>query len=153
MAVTSNWNPLVSSGTRLAFPSTLFDIAVSFCRKNKDEMGQSKQVQDAPFERYVDLWMLALVLGRAQGKYDSNAQLKEFIGGEIFQGDLARISIILSIAIAHEGLDTQLVSNPRLCMKIANGYVAGGLQDVLDALNSGGGKNIENLFRELASED
>lgn len=153
MSVASNWNPLVASSTRLAFPSTLFDVAVSFCRKNKDEMGQSKHVQDAPFERYVDLWMLALVLGRARAKYDPNAQLKEFIGGEIFQGDLARISIILSIAIVHEGMDTQLVSNPKLCMKIANGYVAGGLQDVLDALNSGGGKNIENLFRELASEE
>ena len=149
MTLPSNWNPLVSA--KLAFPAMLFETAVSYCRKSRDEMGQPKNIEDAPFERYVDLWMLSLILGRASNKYDPSATLKEFIGGEIFQGDIARISMVLSIAISHESNDTQVASNPKHCIKIANGYVAGGLPIVFDALNSGGGKNIENLFKDLVN--
>lgn len=153
MSLPSNWNPLVSTSSRLAFPENLHEKAVEICRKARDEAGNSKLIQDAPFERMVDLWMVCLIIGRAYKKFDPEVSTKDFIGGEIFQGDISKISIILAICFAHENMDSEILGNSKKCLKIANSYVAGGLPMVLEAIESGVSTNIENMYKCLINDD
>ena len=151
MTLPSNWNPLFSKSVRLAFPSSLHEKATSLCRRSKDESGQSRLPQNSPFERMVDLWMLCVIIGRAEGRFEPDVELKEFIGGDIFHGDMTRISIALAIALAHENNDISVLDDAKKILTICNGYAAGGLPIILEAADSGASKTIENIYKSITS--
>ena len=126
MTLPSSWNPLVSTSANLCFPEPLFERATVLCRTKRDELDNPKNPKDSPFKRYVDLWMLSLIVGRASSQFLPSSTQKKFIDGSIFQGDMSRISIVLSIVYLHEGKDSAAIESANSILAIANGYVAGG---------------------------
>jgi hypothetical protein len=149
----SNWNPLFSKSVRLGFPSSLHEKATNLCRRSKDESGQSRLPQNSPFERMVDLWMLCLIIGKSESRFEPDVELKDFIGADIFHGDMARISIALAIALAHEKNDISVLEDAKRCLMICNGYAAGGLPIILGAADSGASTTIENIYKSITSGD
>lgn len=149
MTLSSSWNPLVSNSANLCFPEAYFERATGFCRTNRDEFDNPRKIKDSPFKRYVDLWMLSLIFGRSSGSFLPSVPQRKFIDGKIFQGDLSRISIILSIVYLHEGKDSEVIQSASSILSIANSYVAGGLPLVLDSIEKNASSSIENLFKSL----
>lgn len=150
MTLSSSWNPLVSNSANLCFPEASFERATIFCRTNRDEFDNPRKIKDSPFKRYVDLWMLSLIVGRSSSNFLPSAPQKKFIDGKIFQGDLPRISIILAIVYLHEGKDPAVIQSANSILSVANGYVAGGLPLVLESMESSASSSIENLFKSLS---
>lgn len=150
MTLSSNWNPLVSNSANLCFPEAYFERATTFCRTNRDEFDNPRKAKDSPFKRYVDLWMLSLIFGRSSSNFLPSAPQKKFIDGKIFQGDMSRISIILSIVYLHEGKDSAVIQSASSILSIANAYVVGGLPLVLESMESSASSSVENLFKSLS---
>ena len=153
MTLPSSWNPLVSTSANLCFPEPFFDRATVLCRTKRDELDNPKNPKDSPFKRYVDLWMLSLIVGRASSQFLPSSTQKKFIDGSIFQGDMSRISIVLSIVYLHEGKDSAAIESANSILAIANGYVAGGLPLVLESIENGPSSSIENLFKALIDNE
>jgi hypothetical protein len=99
----------------------------------------------------VDLWMLCVIVGRAESRFEPDVELKDFIGGDIFHGDMTRISIALAIALAHERNDISVLDDAKKCLVICNSYAAGGLPIILGAADSGASTTIENIYKSLTS--
>ena len=153
MSLPSNWNPLISKSVRLGFPSSLHEKATNLCRRSKGDDGKSRLPQNSPFERMVDLWMLCVIVGRSFNRFEPGVDVKEFIGGDIFQGDMNRISVVLAICLAHEKNDISIIEDAKKCLNICNSYAAGGLPLVLEASDSGASTTIENIYKTLLSKD
>lgn len=146
MALSRNWNPFAKQ--QIQFPESLKAQAIELCRKNKDTEGKPRSPDQSPFDRYLDLWMLALVVGRANGLFTPNVKLDGgFYEGSGLQGDIDKILVILAVAIAHEDNDLKIMNDPSKCIQIANGYAAGGLQILIENAHKGGRTNLENISR------
>ena len=149
MSLPSGWNPLISNSANLCFPEAYFDRATAFCRTNRDDFDNKRKIKDSPFRRYVDLWMLSLIVGRSSRQFFPSTPLKKFIDGKIFQNDISRISIILSIVYLHEGKNASGIQSANFALSIANAYVAGGVPLVLESMVRVAASSIENLFQSL----
>jgi hypothetical protein len=106
--------------------------------------------EEVPFNRYIDIWYLAVALGIAEDAYlpISPDQKHRFITGAILQGDIHKIEFLMLAAIAHSG-DAYIVSKPREMMEIAESYAAGGIEILLDMLKDGHLPALLNLTRGL----
>ena len=146
MALSRNWNPFAKQ--QIQFPEALKSQAIELCRKNKDLEGNARLPHESPFERYLDLWMLALVVGRANKQFSINEKLDGgFYEGSGLQGDIDKILVILAIAISHEDNDIKVINDPAKCIQIANAYAAGGLQILISNARKGGRSVLENLSK------
>ena len=67
--------------------------------------GRAKAVEEAPFKRYVDFWLLAAAVGASQDHFMpvDPAERHEFITGVVLQRDLSTIEFLFLLAIAHTG--------------------------------------------------
>ncbi len=103
-----------------------------------------------PFRRYVDLWTLAIAIGAAEKNFVNllSSDQHRFIQGSVLQGDVSRIEFLQLIAIAHTE-DPYVISDPRKVIEIADGYAAGGIEIVLDWLNSATVTPIQSLTKNL----
>jgi hypothetical protein len=146
MALSRNWNPFAKQ--QIQFPESLKSQAIELCRKNKDQEGKARMPYESPFERYLDLWMLSLVVGRANKQFSPNVKLDGgFYEGSGLQGDIDKILVILAIAISHEENDIKVINDPSKCIQIANAYAAGGLQIVIENARKSGRTSLENIAR------
>ena len=112
--------------------------------------GRSKDVEEAPFKRYVDFWLLAAAVGASQDHFVTvdRAERHEFITGVVLQRDLATIEFLFLLAIAHTG-EPFVVQDPRKVLDIAEGYAAGGIPLVKDMMEAGHLPALQNLTRSL----
>ena len=114
--------------------------------------GDSKttNLEEAPFKRYVDFWLLAVVVGASQGHFMpmTTGDRQRFITGSVFQRDLATIEFLLLLAIAHTE-DPFVVNDARQVMDIAEGYAASGIPLVKEMMHQGHLPPLQNLTRSL----
>ena len=112
--------------------------------------GRRKSTEEAPFNRYVDFWLLAVAVGASKGHFmpAESADRHDFTTGVVFQRDLAAIEFLLLLAIAHTN-DPFVVGNPRRIIDIAEGYASGGIPLVKEMMREGHLPALHNLTRSL----
>jgi hypothetical protein len=148
MAVNRDYNPFANQDVHV---STAFQEHLRRFSRTQGADDPGKQTpEDTPFNRYIDFWVLGAALGAAEGMFvplDASDRHR-FITGQVLQGDLDRIQLLMMIAIAHEG-DPFVVAEPRKVLDIAEGYASGGITALLEMLEDGHLRSLQNLTRGL----
>lgn len=118
--------------------------------QTRSEAGEKADPQASPFDRYIDLWMLAVCIGAQEGRVTtlSREDSHRFEYGARLQGDVRRIELLELIAIAHSG-DPFIINDPRQVIEIANGFAATGLPLVMEMIKDGHGKPLTNVTDRL----
>ena len=148
MAVSQDYNPFANLAVYVprAYHEDLRQYSTTFGSVD----GRPKDLEEAPFKRYVDFWLLAAAVGVSQNQFlqvDSTDR-QEFVTGVVFQRDLATIEFLLLLAIAHTS-DPFVVRDPRAVLDIAEGYAAGGIPLVKEMMEAGHLPALLNLTRSL----
>lgn len=144
MTLPTDYNPFQSYN--IVIPRNFLDKLTRYSRTKTDK-GDSKSKEQAPFRRYIDIWVLALLLGRASKSFlniNDIPDRHDFITGTIFARNLDIIQLIFVIAIEREGTH-EVVLDSRKSLNIALSYAAGGLPILIDMLESGPGTPLSNL--------
>ena len=148
MPLSQDFNPFANQAVHVpkAYHEDLNRYSTTFTSTD----GRATNIEEAPFKRYVDFWLLAAAAGASQGHFIpvDPAERHRFITGNIFQRDLAAIEFLLLLAIAHTE-DPFVVKDPRQVMDIAEGYAAAGIPLVKDMMNDGHLPPLQNLSRSL----
>lgn len=148
MALARDFNPFATLSIHVpkAYREELNLYSTTFASTD----GRRKSHEDAPFNRYIDFWLLAAAAGAAEGHFRpvDTADRHDFITGVVFQRDLAAIEFLLLLAIGHTE-DPFIVANPRKVIDIAEGYAAGGIPLVKDMMETGHLPSLHNLARGL----
>lgn len=148
MAISQDFNPFANLAVHVpkAYHEDLNLYSTTFGSAD----GGSKNVEEAPFKRYVDFWLLAAAIGASQGQFMTveSAERHEFITGVVFQRDLATIEFLFLLAISHSG-DPFIVREPRQVLDIAEGYAAAGIPLVKEMMETGHLPSLQNLTRSL----
>ncbi len=148
MALSRDFNPFAPLSIHIpgAYREDLNLYSTTFATTG----GRRKSIEEAPFTRYIDFWLLAAAVGASQRQFMpfDAADRYDFITGVVFQRDLAAIEFLLLIAIAHTG-DPFVVADPRKVLNIAEGYAAGGIPLVKDMMEAGHLPALQNLARGL----
>ncbi len=148
MSISQDFNPFANQAVHV--PKAYHEDLRLYSTTFVSEDGASKDVEDAPFKRYVDYWLLAAAVGASQGEFMTveSAERHEFITGVVFQRDLATIEFLFLLAIAHSG-DPFVVRDPRQVLDIAESYAAAGIPLVKEMMETGHLPALHNLTRSL----
>ena len=95
-----------------------------------------KNRDNIPFERYVDLWWLALCVGIQEGRrtHVEPKRWHQFVrAGEVLPSTPWRLLQLQLIAVGETG-STDILSKPGELITMANEYAATGIPFVLDAV-------------------
>jgi len=148
MAVNRDYNPFANQDIHV---STAFqeDLRRFSRTQGADDPGK-KTPEDTPFNRYIDFWVLGAALGATEGVFVplDPSDRHRFITGQVLQGDLDRIQLLMMIAIGHES-DPFVVAEPRKVLDIAEGYASAGITAVVEMLKEGHLSSLQNLTRGL----
>lgn len=148
MALSRDYNPFANLSIHVpnAYKEDLNLYSTTFAAAD----GRRKDPEEAPFNRYVDFWLLAAAIGASSGHFMpvDSADRHDFITGVVFQRDLAAIEFLLLLAIAHTD-DPFVVGSPRRVIDIAEGYAAGGIPVVKEMMQTGHLPSLHNLTRSL----
>ena len=147
MAISRDFNPFAKEGVHVpkAYQEDLANCSTTF----GSDGGGSKDIEEAPFNRYVDYWLLAAAVGASHNQFvPVDAERHRFITGAIFQRDLTTIEFLFLLAIAHTE-DPFVVRKPRQVLDIAEGYAAAGIPLVKDMMEAGHLPALQNLTRSL----
>jgi hypothetical protein len=106
--------------------------------------GAKPSPDDSPFERYIDMWFLAICIGARRGKPVEVKKSHKFMTGEILSRDPYRIELLELLAISHTK-DPWILEKPPRIIDLANQLAAAGLPEVIDMLQDGNAKPIWNL--------
>ena len=118
-------------------------------RYSRREGGAS--IDQSPFPRMVDMWLLAVCLAARAGKEPLDVaryETRKIIEGSIFGNDPWRVHMLMLIAIAQSN-SLEIVSEPRKMMALANGLAIAGLPLVVEMLKQGTGDAIWNLSEAI----
>ena len=148
MVISQDFNPFANQAIHVpkAYHEDLNLYSTTFGSAD----GASKNIEEAPFKRYVDFWLLAAAVGASQDHFMTvdPAERHQFITGAVLQRDLATIEFLFLLAIAHTG-DPFVVQHPRQVLDTAEGYAAGGIPLVKDMMEAGHLPALQNLTRSL----
>lgn len=137
----SYYNPFQSQELRI--PEAYREEVNRYCQSQTDALARTTP-DESPFQRYVDLWFLAVCLGARKGKRTKVEKPHRFIMGEILSKDPHRIELLELIAISFSG-DPWIIDKPVSVIELANELAATGLPEVLGLLGDGSAKPIWNL--------
>jgi len=140
-----SYNPYQSNELRI--PSKHLDQVRSYTR-SQTESYRTDEVDDSPFERYIDMWFMGLCLAANIGQKSKIKNPHKFHTGVILTQDPYRIDLIEIVAIADTG-DPWVIEDSGQVITIANEYAAAGLSRLLSMLQEGGEKPIWNLTTEM----
>jgi hypothetical protein len=134
----------------LEIPEVYRRAVEQFCQTQPGG-GAKPSPDDSPFERYIDMWFVAVCLGAKRGKPPKAPKTKthKFQTGVILSGDPYRIEFLELLAISHFN-DPFILENPSKIVDMANEFAAVGLPELVEMLNSGNGKPIWNLTDSLS---
>ncbi len=112
----------------LKYPEQYHDQVVKYTqtKRSVDDIGLNRQ--ENPFQRYVDLWFLAVCLGSNQ-KLDNEESLIEmhkFHDGSILTRDSWRIDMLAVMAIGYTG-DHTIIERPKAVVDLANSLTVLGM--------------------------
>lgn len=139
------YNPF--QNLELRIPQSYREEVNRFCQTQPDALSKTSP-DDSPFQRYVDLWFLAVCLGARKGKRTKIDKPHRFITGEILVRDPWRIELLEMLAISLTD-NPWIIEKPGDVIDLANELAATGLPDVLSMLTDGGGKPLWNLTDRL----
>lgn len=121
----------------LRIPAEHLENVRRFTMTGQPESGKNRD--DIPFDRYVDIWWLALCLGIQEGRRTKLEPSKwhQFVrAGEVLPSNPWRIFQLQIMAIGETG-NTDILSKPGELIAMANEYAATGLPLLLnEALGS-----------------
>ena len=89
-----------------------------------------------PFNRYIDIWWLALCIGVQEGRrteLETNDWHQFIRAGEVLPSNPWRVFQLQLLAVGATN-STEILSNPAELIRLANEYAATGLPIVLDEL-------------------
>ena len=148
MAVNRDYNPFANQDIHVS--RAFQEHMRRFSRTQGADDPEKQTPEDTPFNRYIDFWVLGAAVGATEGAFIplDPSDRHRFITGQVLQGDLDRIQLLMMIAIAHEN-DPFVVSEPRKVLDIAEGYATGGIAVLLEMLEDGHLSPLQNLARAL----
>ena len=147
-------NPYANLSLRI--PEHEWEAVRKFTTTFKPDDGSKSDIDRSPFDRYVDLWWAALVVGVRAGfrtKIDAGSW-HDFSPAVVFNQDPWRIRHLELLAIG-ETAGTNILEEPGQVILIANEYAATGIGLLIDRMT---GQMepiwaVTALFREMAEAD
>jgi hypothetical protein len=144
-------NPYVNAQLRI--PENEWEAVRRYTSTFRKESGASSDIDQSPFDRYVDLWWTALCLGIREGIKSTPSSWHNFVTGVVLNQDPWRIRHLELIALAEEG-DVKVLEEPGKVIDIANKYAATGIRLLVDTMT---GQTepiwaLTGLLRSLAEE-
>lgn len=98
------------------------------------QSGGKSNRDDYPFDRFLDMWWLALCLGIKEGKRSKPVKWRKFVrAGEVMSATPHFLSQLQLLAINQTG-DTEILFSPSEMIDLANEYAATGLPLIIDEL-------------------
>ncbi len=143
----------------MPFPNAELRIPIEY----KDKMdaytrtrptgGERPNPEDAPFPRQLDLWFMGVCLGAISNERVnlSGNQSHKFNTASMLENDAEKIELLELIAIATTG-DPYIIGDPRRVIEIANELAAGGLPQVMQMIEDGNSRNIDNLSDKVKAK-
>ncbi len=115
--------------------------------RTRDQTGRGSKVEDSPFQRYVDIWMVAICVAVAEAlpvEVPPRVDTWRFEYGARLQGESTWIDLLQMLAIRHYK-DPHVISDARKVIDLANAYASAGLPYVIEMLETGHREPLWNL--------
>jgi hypothetical protein len=138
---------------QLRIPEHEWDAVRRFTTTFRPEDGSVPNIDQSPFNRYVDLWWAALIVGVRDGRRSKPAEWHDFTPAVVFNQDPWRIRQLELLALADAG-STDVLNDPGRVISMANEYAATGIGILIDQMT---GQTepiwaVTSLFRSLAEQ-
>lgn len=124
-------NPYVNLDLRI--PEREWEAVRRFTTTFKPDDGTKADIDRSPFDRYVDLWWAAFVIGVHEERRSKPSEWHSFITGVVFNQDPWRLRQLELVALA-ETEGTDVLENPGQVIAIANEYAATGIGILVDEM-------------------
>lgn len=139
---------------QLRIPEREWDAVRRFTTTFRPEDGSAPNIDQSPFNRYVDLWWAALIIGIREGRRAKPSEWHDFTPAVVFNQDSWRIRQVELLALA-ETNGTDVLDDPGQVIAIANEYAATGIGILIDQMT---GQTepiwaVTTLFRSLVERE
>src|SRR5260370_41859906 len=124
-------NPYASLQRRI--PEYEWEAVRRFATTFRPEDGSDPNIDQSPFNRYVDLWWAALIVGVREGRKSKPLEWHDFTPAGVFNQDPWRIRQLELLALAEAG-NTEVLDDPGQGISIANEYAATGMGDLVEQM-------------------
>ena len=104
-----------------------------YTRTMRTEEGAAKDVDRAPFDRYVDFWWAAIGVGVREGRMTELEDAHKFVTGVVLNQEPWRIIQLELLAIGQTG-STDVLKQPGQVIDIANRHAATGIPLLVEEL-------------------
>jgi hypothetical protein len=144
-------NPYVNLDLRI--PKREWEAVRRFTATFRREDGAELDIDRSPFDRYVDLWWAALIIGVREGRRSKPAEWHPITTAVVFNQDPWRIRQLELLALAEAG-NTDVLDDPGQIISMANEYAATGIEILIDQMT---GQTepiwaVTSLFRSMAEQ-
>lgn len=139
---------------QLRIPEHEWDAVRRFTTTFRPEDGSEPNIDQSPFNRYVDLWWAALIVGVREGRRSQPAEWHDFTPAVVFNQDPWRIRQLELLALAETG-GTDVLDDPGQIILMANEYAATGIGILINQMT---GQTepiwaVTSLFRSMAEQE
>ena len=120
----------------LKFPIEYLEKIQRFTMTGQSEKAKIINRDNVPFDRYVDIWWLSLCIGVQEGvrtQLEANKWHQFIRAGEVLPSNPWRLLQLQLLAVGITE-NTEILSNPRKLVSMANEYAATGLPIILDEM-------------------
>ena len=117
----------------LKIPKRYLEHFQTYTMTSRTDEGEAKDVDRAPFDRYVDFWWAAIGVGVREGRYGDLHDPHKFVTGVVFNQEPWRIIQLDLLAIGTTG-STDILKTPGQVIEIANKYAATGIPLLVEEL-------------------
>jgi hypothetical protein len=118
---------------QLRIPEHEWEAVRRFTTTFRPEDGSDPNIDQSPFNRYVDLWWAALIVGVREGRQSKPLEWHDFTPAVVFNQDPWRIRQLELLALAEAG-NTDILDDPGQVISIANQYAATGIGILIDQM-------------------
>lgn len=118
---------------QLRIPKHEWESVRRFTTTFRPEDGSSPNIDHSPFNRYVDLWWAALIIGVREGRRSRPPEWHDFTPAIVFNSDPWRIRQLELLALAEAG-KTEILDDPGQVISMANEYAATGIGILIDQM-------------------
>lgn len=139
---------------QLRIPDHEWEAVRRFTTTFRPEDRSEPNIDRSPFNRYVDLWWAALIVGIREGRRSKPAEWHDFTPAVVFNQDPWRIRQLELLALA-ETRGTGVLDDPGQVITIANEYAATGIQVLIDQMTGHTEPiwAVTSLFRSMAEQE
>jgi len=120
----------------LKYPEQYHDDVVKYTQTKHSKEEVSLNRQENPFQRYIDLWFLAVCIGarsHVQNEVLPTEEMHKFHDGSILTRDPWRIDMLTVMAIGYSS-DPLIIEKPKAVINLANSFTISGIPILLDML-------------------